>query len=261
MAKLRDIWVGVALVLALLLPVYFLVAALGTKFGLIDWRMGFGQMTYTWGPTLMQGVGALALIALLLALFTPPRRGIGSALIALLIPALGIGYGLYVRQQAQDIPPIHDISTDIIDPPAFSDAVAQARAAVPGVNDLDLLAKRTGDGRAFTELQQVSYADIASIPTGLSTERAFDEALAVAGEQGWTLTRTDRDAGLIEATDRTFWYGFTDDIVVRVRADGSGARVDMRSVSRVGRSDLGANAARMRPYLAEVRRRLAAAES
>lgn len=260
MAKLRDTWVRVALVLALLLPVYFLVAALGTKFHLLDWRLGFGLMTFRWGPLLMMGVGALALIGLLLALFTPPRRGIGSALVALLIPALGVGYGLYVRQQAQSIPPIHDISTDLVDPPGFSQAVVQAREAVPEGNDLDLLAKRTGDGRAFTELQQDNYPDIASIPTGLSPERAFDEALALAGEQGWTMGRTDRDLGVIEATTSTFWYGFTDDIVVRVRADGSGARVDMRSVSRVGRSDLGANAARMRPFLAELRRRLAEAE-
>jgi uncharacterized protein (DUF1499 family) len=69
---------------------------------------------------------------------------------------------------------------------------------------------------------------------------------------------SDRDAGIIEATDSTFWYGFTDDIVIRVRAEGTGARVDVRSVSRVGRSDLGANAARMRPYLASLRAALEA---
>ena len=218
-------------------------------------------MTFVWGPRLLIGVGALALIGLLLALFTLPRRGRRLALIALAIPALGLGYGLYVRQQAQNIPPIHDISTDLVDPPAFSAAVAEARAAVPGANGLDLIAKRAGDGGSFIELQQQAYPDLASVPTGLAPPLAFDIALALAREQGWRLGLIDREAGAIEASDASFWYGFVDDMVVRVRADGSGARIDMRSVSRVGRGDLGANAARMAPYLHELRTRLQAAES
>lgn len=262
MDKVRDYWVRGALMLALLLPLYFLVAALGTKFGLIEWRVGFGTMTFRLGPQLMMGVGGLALIGLLLALLTPPRRGVWLSLLALAIPAAGIGYGMYVRSQAQGIPPIHDITTDMMDPPAFSESVVQARAAVPGVNSLDLSEKRTGDGRAFTELQQEAYGDLNSIPTGLTPGRAFDEALALVREQrGWRLGHTDRDAGVIEASYESFWYGFVDDIAVRIRPDGSGARIDMRSVSRVGRSDLGANAARMRPYLEELRRRVAEAES
>ncbi len=256
----RDFWVRAALVLALLLPVYFLVAALGTKFHVLDWRLGFGLMTFQWGPLLLTGVGVLALIGLALAFFTPPRRGMGAALIALLIPALGLGYGLYLRQKVRDIPPIHDISTDLFDPPAFSEAMMSARAGVPGVNDLDLLAKRTGDGRAFVELQREAYPDIAHISTGVAPRRAFDTALALAREKGWTLGHIDAASGAIEATAESFWYGFTDDIAIRVRTDGAGARIDMRSVSRVGRSDLGVNAARMRPYLEELRTRLEAAD-
>lgn len=256
MTGFRDFWVRAALMLALLLPVYFLVAALGTKFHLLDWRVGFGLMTYQLGGKIMAGVAALALIGLLLAIFTPPRRGIGASLLALLIPLLGIGYGLYVAKQAQAIPPIHDITTDAFDPPGFSEAVQSARAAVPGVNSLDLASKRDGDGRPFTDVQAASYPDIASIPTGLAPARAFDEALTLARAQHWRLGRTDAAAGIIEASAETFWYGFVDDVVVRVRPDGAGARIDMRSVSRVGRSDLGANAARMRPYLAALRARV-----
>lgn len=256
MDKFRDFWVRTALVLALLLPVYFLVAALGTKFHVLDWRFGFGQLTFRWGPLLLLGVAVLALIGLVMAFFTPPRRGMGAALIALLIPALGIGYALYVRQQAQSIPPIHDISTDLVEPPTFSDAVAHARAAVPSGNDLELLGARDSEGRAIIDLQREAYPDIAAIPTGLGQARAFDIALALAREQGWILGRVDAASGVIEATAESFWYGFVDDIAVRVRADGSGARIDMRSVSRVGMSDLGANAARMRPFLAELQRRL-----
>ncbi len=256
MAAFRDIFVRIALVLALIVPVYFAAAALGTKFGLLDWQTGFVLMTFRMGVLVLGGVLVLALIALALAFFTPPRRGIGGALLALLIPAVGLGYGFYVRQQAQSIPPIHDISTDTMDPPAFSAEVQAARALVRGGNGLDLALKRDGEGHAFTELQQRAYPDITHISTSVDQARAFEAALALAREQGWTMGHADAATGAIEAVAETFWYGFKDDIAIRVRADGSGARVDMRSVSRVGRSDLGANAARMRPFLAALRTRL-----
>jgi uncharacterized protein (DUF1499 family) len=84
--------------------------------------------------------------------------------------------------------------------------------------------------------------------------------LALARDQGWIIGAANADTGSIEATDSSFWFGFTDDIAIRVRPEGTGAHIEMRSVSRVGRSDLGANARRMRPYLEELRTQLAAAE-
>lgn len=261
METLRTWWVRIALVVSLLLPVYFLVAALGTKFGYLDWTVGFVEMTITWGPRLLMGASALALIGVLLALFVSPRKGVGPALIALVIPLAGVGYGMYVRKAAADIPPIHDISTDLDNPPAFSEAVVGARAAVENGNDLDLLHKRTREGRAFTDLQRERYPEIQPLTTSLDPARTFDIALELARERGWTIGETNADTGAIEATDRTFWYGFTDDIAIRVRPEGGGARVDVRSVSRVGRSDLGANAKRIGPYLTTLRERLEAAEN
>lgn len=261
MDTFRDFWVRAALAAALVLPIYFLVAAMGTKFGLFPWTVGFGEMTFVWGPRLLLGTAAFAFLGLLIAIFTPPRRGVRTALVALLIPALALGYAFYVRQQAASVPPIHDISTDLLDPPGFSQAVVQARASVPESNSLDLPSKRTSDERAFIDLQREAYPDITPVSTGLDSQRAFTVVLALAREQDWTLGRTDAGAGVIEATARSFWYGFTDDIVLRVRADGTGARIDMRSVSRVGRSDLGANAARMRPFLGALRTRLQQAEA
>lgn len=269
MDRFRDWFVRVAFVLALAVPVYFLIAAMGTRFGLMDWTVGFVQMTVQWGPLVLAGVAVFALIALLTAFFTPPRRGMGLAFLALLIPAGGLGYGLYIRQQAAVIPPIHDISTDLMDPPGFSRDVATARSGVTRGNDLDLLGARVADdpragrwaGARVVDVIQRDYPDITSIPTGLAQAAAFEIALNLAREQNWRIGRTDPAAGIIEATERSLWYGFTDDIVVRVRPDGSGARIDMRSVSRVGGSDLGMNAKRMRPYLAELRTRLEASES
>jgi uncharacterized protein (DUF1499 family) len=259
METLRTWWVRLALAVSLLLPVYFLVASLGTKFGYLDWTMGFAQMTFVWGPRVLFGAAALALIALLLVMFIPPRKGLSAALIALVIPLLGLGYGMYIRNAAADIPPIHDISTDLDNPPAFSEAIVRARAEIEGGNDLDLLNKTTGEGRFFTDLQRDRYADIAPVVAMVDPARAFNAALDLAREDGWTIGEVNAAAGSFEATDRTFWYGFTDDIAVRVRPEGAGARVDVRSVSRVGRSDLGANAARLRPYLQELSTRLDAA--
>lgn len=262
MDKFRDIVVRVALVLALLTPVYFAYSALATKFALIDWQMGFVQLTATWGMTrIVPIVLGVAVLALALAFFTPPRRGVLTALLALLIPAVALGYGLYVRQQSQSIAPIHDISTDLEKPPVFSAEVARARAAVPGGNDLDLLSKRDSEGTPFVEWQRRQYGDITHVSTGLASGRAFDIASELAHSQNWRMGRVDAANGVIEAVAETFWFGFKDDIAIRVRPDGLGARIDMRSVSRVGRSDLGANATRMRAFLATLRARLEDAEA
>ena len=261
MDRFRDFFVRFALLLSLAVPAYFLVAAFGSKFGLLDWRIGFGLMTYMWGRYVLFGALVIALIALPLAFFTPPRRGVMSALLALLIPAAGLGYGIYVGAKAREIPPIHDISTDVIDPPAFSEEVAAVRAAIPGGNSLDLASKRTSDGRTFVALQREAYPDIEHISTSVDRARAYEAALALAREQGWAIGRNDAASGAIEAVAESFWYGFKDDIAIRVRADGSGARVDMRSVSRVGMGDLGANAARMGPFLAALRERLEAIDA
>ena len=91
METVRDFWVRAALVVSLLIPVYFLVAALGTRFGLFDWTFGFVGMAVLWGTKVLLGGAAFAFIGLLLAWFTPPRRGVATALLALLIPVAGLG--------------------------------------------------------------------------------------------------------------------------------------------------------------------------
>lgn len=259
MDGVRDFWVRAALWVSLLVPVYFMAAALGTRFGFFDWTVGLGGLTVLWGRNVLLGAAAFAFIGLLLAWFVAPRHGVATALLALLIPAGGMGYGYHLLLQAREHP-IHDISTDLVDPPSFSGAVPAARARVTAANDLDLLNKRLPDGRAYIEVQRELYPDIASVPTGLDQARAFEIALSLAQEQPWWISAFNQSSGTIEATSRSFWFGLTDDIAIRVRPDGSGARIDMRSTSRVGRSDLGGNAKRLRAYLAELRPRLDEAE-
>lgn len=260
MARLRDAVVWLAVAIAVLVPVWFLTAALGTKFGLLDWRVGFGLMTFRLGPQILMGAAGLAALALLLAFVVPPAKGRRIALAALLVPALGLAYGAYVRERASEVPPIHDISTDTADPPGFSEAVTQARAAVPGVNGLDLAEKRVPDaarfgaaaGRLSIDLQRQAYPDLAPIALNRDQGAAFEAARAAAERLGWRIVRADAAAGEIEAEVESFWFGFIDDVAIRVRPTDDGAVVDVRSVSRVGVSDLGANAQRIRAFRAEL---------
>jgi uncharacterized protein (DUF1499 family) len=255
MSKIRDVWLRVALVLSLLVPVYFLVASLGTKFGLLDWTVGFGLMTFQLADKVLIGTAVVAAIGLLLALVVSPRQGWRSGLVALAIPAIGLGYGVYMMRQARSVPPIHDVSTDLENPPAFSQGVLDERARVKGGNAIEVEARLPDDprfgpmaGRRVADIQRQAYADIEPIALADPPARAFDIALAAARAQGWRVRTEGREAGRIEATAESFWYGFTDDIVIRITPAGEGSVVDVRSISRVGLSDLGANAKRIRAF-------------
>jgi uncharacterized protein (DUF1499 family) len=97
--------------------------------------------------------------------------------------------------------------------------------------------------------QREGYPDIEPLTMPLPPDRVFNRALDVAQRLGWEIVATDQTGGRIEATDTTRWFGFKDDVAVRITPWGSGTRVDVRSVSRVGRSDVGTNARRIREFL------------
>jgi uncharacterized protein (DUF1499 family) len=275
MAGLRTFWVRAAFVLALLLPVYFLVAAFGTKFGLLDWRVGFGLMTFRLGGPIVLGVLVLGVIGLLLAFLVKPQQGWRQALVAVLIPAAMLGYGASVAAGARDVPPIHDISTDLVDPPSFTAETLAARATVAGVNPVDFRMRPLAEnptyapmaksprfkdlaGKTVGDIQAQAYPDLKPIPIAIPADDAIDVAADAAASLGWEVTNVDPDAGIMEAVSRSFWYGFADDIVVRVRMapDGSNGVMDVRSVSRVGVGDLGANAKRVQDFRAAVSKTL-----
>jgi fatty-acyl-CoA synthase len=266
---MRSTLARLILILALLLPVYFAAAALGSRFGIFDWKFGLGTMIIQWGPLLIIGVLAVAVLTLIATLVKAPRKGWRSALVAVLIPAVALGYLGWVRAQSEDIPPIHDISTRPADPPAFSPELLAQRALTPDVNPLvdlttpiRLLEKYQGPrfaDMADQSLAQVAadaYPDIEPLTSTATPAATFAAALAEAEAQGWTIVSQNPEAGILSATATTFWFGFKDDVAVRVRAEGAGSVVDVRSTSRVGLSDLGANAARIEAYLAGVSGRL-----
>ena len=255
-----------ALVVSLLLPVYFAVAALGVKFGLWDWRLGLGTLIVTWGPRLLIAALILAAVALIAALIRKPRVGIGTALAALAIPAIGLGYLTYVRSQNAAIPPIHDVATNIEDPPVYSQAIMQQRQA-GGANPIHPLTTPLRDieaykgprfadrhSRSVGDLGREAYADLRPATVSAAPDQLFARLREEAQERGWTVVTDDPAAGTFEATAETFWFGFKDDVAVRVRPGAAAGQlqVDARSTSRVGLGDMGANAARLRDYLADI---------
>lgn len=243
-----------ALYLSLALLVWFAVAVFATKWGIIGWKLGFGFMTVRAGPILLAIAGLVAFVALVVALLREPKTGWWKAALALFIPAGIFGGLLYMQARAADAPPIHDVATDLSNPPAFSDEVLALRAAMEGnmpvaydvpLGRLEQWRTRVDDELAIqthADLIAKHYGDLRPIPLGsVSEERALDAAVAAMGEIGLQDVSRDTQAGTVSGVAETFAYGFKDDVVVRVQ-DG---RIDMRSASRVGLSDLGYNAARL----------------
>ena len=176
--------------------------------------------------------------------------GLGMALLGLVL-GLGTAWVPWSRiQTAGEVPPIHDITTDTEDPPAFVDVVP-LRADAP--NPVE------HGGAEVAEQQRAGYPDLETVGLTVAPDRAFAAALEAAREMGWEIVAAEPDEGRIEATATTFWFGFKDDVVVRVRpAPAGGSELDVRSLSRVGGSDLGTNARRIRAYLEVLDRRLEA---
>lgn len=254
MLKLKLFVMRLALISIFAVPLWFVVAALGYRFGLWDLKMGLIKMVSAWGIYVLGAGFVIGFLALILSVAVKPRRG-GSmllALIAMAIPVAGVMKADSVRKTAAALPFIHDISTDTADAPLFSSVIMALRDATPGVNSADWVGKKDPSGKALVaDLQATGYPDIKPIKSPQDPALVFERSLDILKSQGWEIVSQDREAGVIEATDTTFWYGFKDDIIIRVKpAAGNTSRVDMRSLSRIGGSDLGKNAERIRAYRA-----------
>ncbi len=141
--------------------------------------------------------------------------------------------------KVKSVPRIHDITTDTQDIPLFKKALEQRGTESNSVEyDVDV-------GRQ----QKAAYPYIQPLESALPIDDAFERALLIVNNVGWQVHYSDKAEGIIEATDTSKIFGFVDDIVIRIRQQKDGSRIDLRSVSRVGRSDLGANAARIKDFL------------
>ena len=215
----------------------FPLSVLGTRLALFDFRVGFQGLRYTVYLAVIVIVVGL-IVAVLQRRSNPPgaRAGLVAAAICLL-PLFGIGSQLVT---AKSVPAIHNISTDTTNPPDFF-KIVELRSAQnnPLYYDVDELA----------EIQQAAYPEIKTLYTPLSKSDAHDRALVVAEALGWEIVDQNAVAGIIEATATTALWNFKDDIVIRVSDEGNQVAIDLRSVSRVGQSDLGANAKRIKKFM------------
>ncbi|MCU0758930.1 MAG: DUF1499 domain-containing protein [Steroidobacteraceae bacterium] len=201
-------------------------------------------------------VGALlAIVGFLVALSKGSPVSKGSVALAIVV-ALGLlGYLLSWLRAGMGVPPIHEISTDLASPPPFV-AVLPLRAQGGAVNPPEYVAEIGGrNGKTnVPEAQRKAFPDIQPvILEGVAPAAAFVRAEAAARQLGWKVVAAVPDEGRIEATDTTAFFAFKDDVVIRLRAEGGGTRIDVRSKSRVGVGDVGANAARVRKFLALVK--------
>jgi len=235
---LARVALGVAVAAGLLM----MLAGVGSRLGLWHFRFGFTLLGYgAYG-----GVGA-ALLGSLGVILSGRKRQLSGIVVATLAVVIGLAAAAVPaswRMTARKLPVIHDISTDTAHPPQFV-AIMPLRKDSPN--------PAVYGGPEVAEQQKLAYADLRTevldVPSGI----AYDRALSTARAMGWRIVAAEPAQGRIEATDTTFWFGFTDDIVIRIVPAGDRAMMDIRSVSRVGKSDVGTNARRIREYLKRMR--------
>ena len=200
----------------------------GVRFNLFSYRTGLDMLRF-WSYYAAIATAIVAFVALII----PSVRARGRVLpvVALLIGLAALYPSYAFQTRARSHPPINDITTDMVDPPAY---MTTARA-YPGAD--------------MARQQRAAYPDIVPVVLAMPPAQAYAKALAAAEAMGWEVVGRDAESGRIEAVDSTKWFGFKDDIAIRVRAQDAGSRVDIRSKSRVGRGDLGTNAQRIRAYV------------
>lgn len=140
------------------------------------------------------------------------------------------------------VPLINDITTSPDDPPQFEYAKRD-----PATRERDY-----SYPAGFAEQQRAGYPDLAPIALAQPPDQAYEKALAAAQKLGFEVTLSDKERGVIEARSVSKLFHFVDDVAIRVRAEGTGSVVDVRSKSRDGKGDLGANANRIRAIAAEL---------
>lgn len=213
------------------------VGALGHRFGL--WGLATGTAGVFSGIVLATIVLVLGIAALV---FVRRHRRLADRMPALIGLAAGTVVLVVTGSQyakAVSLPTTNDVATDRFDPPAFEHLAA---SSAPGANLLDYT-------REEARVQAEGYPDLSGIRVSGGVGENLVKAAAVARALGWEVVSEDAGNGSLEATATTFWFGFQDDLAIRVRREGGGTVVDLRSASRVGLHDLGANAERIRAFL------------
>ena len=228
------------------------VAAVGSGQGAWHFRNGFTVLRYAFYAA--AGGAVLALIMLIAS-----RRRAKFLLVNLVALVVAVSFLLYLGSMvrtARSVPAIHDTTTNLDDVPQFSRLTVRADNLenIPDMDRPDLAALPPEE--RWKAVHRQAYGDIRPVTLQVTPAQAIERAEALARQRGWEIARSDPAAGVLEATDTTRFFRFKDDVVVRARPapDGRGTVVDIRSISRVGVSDVGVNAARVRSFLADLSR-------
>lgn len=213
-------------------------AGVGTRLGWWEFRPGFRILR--WGAYFGIVGTALSLGGAVLARPGRARRGFALAVTGIVLGTLSFGVPAHWSRIAKRVPMIHDITTDTDDPPRFV-SIVPLRKDAPNSAEYG--------GPEIAARQREAYPDIRPLEVGIPPAQAYERALAAARRMGWKVVDANAADGRIEAVATTRWFGFKDDVVIRItpRAEG-GSRIDLRSASRVGMSDLGTNAHRVRTF-------------
>ena len=243
MSKARAIVFAAALIALLMM----LFAGPGTKYDWWNYRIGLTMLA--WAAYL--GLAAAAAALVLVILLAVPRWRVRPwvPLASLIIALLAVAPPVILRNHARQVPPIHDITTDPIDPPRF-EALAPLRSG-DGTNTAVYA------GLYSAEQQRLAYPNIETLELEVPVQRAYDVTLHLVNRRKWLVIderppQPPRRVGRIEAVARTPIMGFREDISIRVSADGDDSRIDIRSASRYFESDLGSNAARITKLIDDI---------
>ena len=230
--------------LSLLATLTFILSGYGYQWELWTIGMGFSLLRYS----AYAAIGLL--VAQLLALFFMKESGVKAVsmlVVGVMFTLLISGTALYWQQKAQGVPPIHDITTDMENPPEF---VAMVRLREDAQNPPEY------SGEEAAEAQREAYPNVQPLMTAAPKQEVIDEIVTLIVSRNWDLVSINRQEGRVEATEKLAWFGFKDDVVLRITETDDGSRVDMRSKSRIGRSDIGVNADRIESFLRDLENRL-----
>jgi hypothetical protein len=232
------------------LAVFSLVATIVSiiiiRFGFLEFKPALATF---FGALGVAGLSIVVSLAAFAAIWQTGARGMGRILVALVLDMLILAYPAYLAYQYRKLPPIHDITTDPIDPPRF-EALARLRAG-DGANPAVYA------GLYSAEQQRIAYPDVEAATVEVPPQKAYETALDLINKRKWLVVDArppapPRREGKIEAIARTPIMGFREDIAVRILPDGPGARVDLRSSSRYFDHDLGSNAARITKLVEDI---------
>jgi uncharacterized protein (DUF1499 family) len=238
-AKLLSL---VGLVVAIGCALVAVGAGLGNRFGWWNYRTGIAMLLYVFWVA--ASTTAICGVAVVLAAVRASAPSIVMGLVGLAIAGVTAWVPFDLRMTAKAVPPIHDITTDLSNPPQF------VRVATMRKPEDHLVAY---DGPSVGEQQRKAYPDLAPLVLKAPRDKVFAAAQDALASMGLELVGADAAQGRIEATATSLLFGFKDDVVVRIAEDSNGVKVDVRSKSRVGRNDFGVNAKRIRTLLGKLK--------